>query len=140
MSTLNAQLCEAGASRTPQIMRELKAPTPHFLNRLRHRATLRVMYLGFAGADLSAFGSTYLEPPAITLSFCSSSIAQSDNGSTCPLPAFACASGIVQVLSVKLNSRHSARRAEAGAWLEREAEVLGAHAEGAESGTHHPNS
>lgn len=30
----------------------VKAATPCFLNRLRHRATLRVMYFGSAGADL----------------------------------------------------------------------------------------
>ena len=36
-------------------------------------------------------------------------IAQSDRGTTCPLPVFACESGIVQVFALKSNSRHSAR-------------------------------
>ena len=57
---------------------------------------------------MSPFGSTYREPSAMTSSFWSSSTAQSDSGTTCPLPAFACASEIVRVFPLKSYSRHSA--------------------------------
>ncbi len=116
----------------------VKAAMPCFLNRLRHRATLRVMYFGSAGADLSAFGSTKRDPPAMNLSFCSSATARPERGKHVAFPSLGVLIGDRPRFPVKSNSRHSASASSLRRCRVRRRTL--ARAADAGSGTRHPDS